>query len=959
MDKTVYILDSYGLIYRAYFALLNHPLTNSSGANISAVVIFFKNLKALIDKYKPAYLAAAFDSRIKTFRHEMYAEYKANRAKTPEDLHDQVPWIEDILTCLGVPVLRVDGYEADDIIATVARKCEREGYECRILSGDKDLLQLVSDTCREMQPDKANGGWETMGKEEVLAKWGIGPEKILDYLSLVGDAADNVPGVKGVGEKTALKLLGQYGTLDGIYEHADEIKGALGEKIRSDRENAYFSKKLITLEENVPVEIDFASFATDTNDFGKCARALASYGAFQVARQFDPDVSSGGTSLASPSSGTGESGSTSGKKVGASRTSGKTDVPGSQPISSLLRPEVLPELVQNQGNYRAVTDLEELKAFIAAVRQGKERVVAFDTETDGLDTLKAKLVGFSLACRPGEGIYVPVIVSGGMFAPRTISKNDCLDQLKVLFEDPEMTVVMHNAKFDLQVLCSNGMEDSLLPCPKCHIFDTMIAAWILDPGAQGKSPFSLESLSEMLLGLKGIEFKDIVKKGQTFADVPLEVAHKYGAEDSDFTLRLYGILRQKIHENSLDSLFYDMEMKVLPVLSAMELRGVHLDKGALKEYSESLKVLIEEKEREIYGLAGHEFNIASPKQLQAVLFEERSLAHGKKTKTGYSTDTAVLEELAETTDDPLPQAILDYRSHTKLQSTYVEALPLLADGESRIHTSFLQTGTATGRLSSRDPNLQNIPVRDDAGRKIRAAFTAVPGTVLISADYSQIELVVLAHLSGDKNLGAAFINGIDVHKSTAALVYNVSPDEVTAQQRRFAKTVNFGVMYGMSAFRLAKDLNISRLEAKGFIDRYFATYSQVREFLEKTKENARANGYVETIMGRRRYIPDINSGNKLIQQGAERIAINTPIQGSAADIVKTAMLMVQQKIEETASPLKMLLQVHDELIFECPDSPEEIQKALDLIKAQMEGAVKLDVPLRVSIEYGHNWGEFH
>lgn len=951
MDKTVYILDSYGLIYRAYFALLNHPLTNSSGANISAVVIFFRNLKALIDKYKPAYLAAAFDSRTKTFRHEMYAEYKANRAKTPEDLHAQVPWIEEILTRLGVPVLRVDGYEADDIIATVARKCAQEGYQCRILSGDKDLLQLVSDTCKEMQPDKANGGWETMGMEEVIAKWGIGPEKILDYLSLVGDAADNVPGVKGVGEKTALKLLGQYETLDGIYDHAEEIKGALGEKIRSDRENAYFSRKLITLQDQVPVDIDFESFATGTNDFAECARALASYGAFQVAKQFDPEASASASGSASSSEKT-----VAAPKASGSKTGSDTAV---TPAISPLRPETLPELVQNQGNYRAVTELEELKAFVASVQQEKEKVVAFDTETDGLDTLNARLVGFSLAFRPGEGIYVPIIVAGGMFAPKTISRQDCLDQLKVLFDDPEITVVMHNAKFDLQVLCTNGMKDSLLPSPKCRVFDTMVAAWLLDPGAQGKSPFSLETLSEQLLGLKGIEFKDIVKKGQTFADVPLEVASKYGAEDSDFTLKLYGILSRKIHESNLDSLFYDMEMKVLPVLSSMELRGIHLDKGALKEYSESLKILIEEKEKQIYDLAGHEFNIASPKQLQTVLFEERNLAHGKKTKTGYSTDTAVLEELAETTDDPLPQAILDYRSYTKLQSTYVEALPLLADGESRIHTSFLQTGTATGRLSSRDPNLQNIPVRDDAGRKIRAAFTALPGTVLISADYSQIELVVLAHLSGDKNLAGAFINGIDVHKSTAALVYNVSPEEVTPQQRRFAKTVNFGVMYGMSAFRLAKDLNISRTEAKGFIDRYFATYSQVKAFLEKTKEDARANGYVETIMGRRRYIPDINSGNKLIQQGAERIAINTPIQGSAADIVKTAMLKVQQKIEETASPLKMLLQVHDELIFECPDTPEEIQKALELIREQMEGAVKLNVPLRVSIEYGRNWGEFH
>ena len=486
----------------------------------------------------------------------------------------------------------------------------------------------------------------------------------------------------------------------------------------------------------------------------------------------------------------------------------------------------------------------------------------------------------------------------------------------------------------------------------------MVAAWLLNPGASGKSPFSLEYLGETRLGLKGIEFKDLVKKGQTFADVPLEQAAEYGAEDSDFTFQLYEIFRKQISENNLDVLF-EMEMKVLPVLVSMELEGIHLDNSALNQYSIELKKLIEDKEKEIHGLAGHEFNIASTKQLQTVLFEEKGFKTAKKTKTGYSTDTAVLEELAESTDDPLPKAILDYRSYTKLQSTYVEALPVLADKNGRLHTSFLQTGTATGRLSSRDPNLQNIPVRDDGGRRIRSAFTAMPGMVLISADYSQIELVVLAHLSGDSNLSSAFINGIDVHKSTAALVYNISPDEVTPEQRRFAKTVNFGVMYGMSAFRLANELNISRTEAKNFIDQYFMTYSSVKKFLDDTKENAKANGYVETITGRRRYIPEIRSSNKMVLQGAERIAINTPIQGSAADIVKTAMINVAAKIKETGSPLKMLLQVHDELIFECPEDESEVKKAIELIQTEMENAFKLNVPLRVSIEYGKNWGEFH
>lgn len=935
-NNTVYILDSYGLIYRAYFALMNHPLTNSKGENISAVVIFFKNLKSLLDKYKPAYLAAAFDSRTKTFRHDIYPEYKANRAKTPEDLHAQVPWIEEILEEFGVPVLRVDTYEADDIIATVAKKCAQEGRECRILSGDKDLLQLVSETCKEMQPDKANGGWETMGIEEVNEKWGIGPEKILDYLSLVGDAADNVPGVKGVGDKTALKLLVQYETLDGIYEHADEIKGALGEKIRSDKENAYFSKKLISLDDNVPVEIDFEKFSTSTNDYSACARALAKHGAFVVAKSYDGVSVSG----------------TAGTKTASEK---KDEAHGSSvELKEIPSDDSVKEVIQNKGNYRSVTDLKELEKIIDGLVSSKNKVCAFDTETDGLETCKANLVGFSLCSKKGEGIYVPVVLSGGMFAPPTISLKDCVAQLKRIFLNPEVVVVMHNAKFDIEILHTNGMNEKIC----CKIFDTMIAAWLLNPSALGKSPFSLEYLGETKLGLKGIEFKDLVKKGQTFADVPLEQAADYGAEDSDFTLQLYELFKPQIVERKLEKL-YEMEMKILPILVSMELQGIHLDKKALNSYSVELAKLIEEKEKEIHGLAGHEFNIASTKQLQTVLFEEKGFKTAKKTKTGYSTDTAVLEEIAESTDDPLPKAILDYRSYTKLQSTYVEALPLLADKDDRIHTSFMQTGTATGRLSSRDPNLQNIPVRDDAGRRIRTAFTALPGKVLISADYSQIELVVLAHLSGDKNLSSAFINGIDVHKSTAALVFNKKPEEVTADERRFAKTVNFGVMYGMSAFRLANELDISRTEAKNFIDQYFATYSDVKKFLDDTKENAKTDGYVETITGRRRYIPEIRSSNKMVAQAAERIAINTPIQGSAADIVKTAMINVADRISATGSPLKMLLQVHDELIFECTDDADEIKKAVELIRCEMENAFQLNVPLRVSIEYGKNWGEFH
>ena len=542
-----------------------------------------------------------------------------------------------------------------------------------------------------------------------------------------------------------------------------------------------------------------------------------------------------------------------------------------------------------------------------------------------------------------------------MFAPPTISKADCIEQLKRLFDNKEVTVIMHNAKFDIQVLYSNGYKK----LPECKIIDTMIASWLLNPSALGKAPYSLEYLGETKLFLKGTEYSDLVQKGQTFADIPLEKAAPYGAEDADFTWQLWQILNKELKQNNLEDLYYNIEMKTLPVLTQMEINGIHLDKSALDSYSVELEEQIKNKESQIYKEVGHEFNISSTKQLQTVLFEERGLVPGKKTKTGYSTDTAVLEELAERTSDPLPKAILDYRSYTKLLSTYVQALPKLTDKNSMIHTSFLQTGTATGRLSSRDPNLQNIPVRDENGRKIRAAFTALPGTVLISADYSQIELVVLAHLSKDKNLCQAFIDGTDVHKATASLIYNVKAEQVTAEMRRFAKTVNFGVMYGMSAFRLANELGISRTEAKNFIDQYFSTYADVKKFLDKTIEEAKRTEYVQTIMGRKREIKDINNKNKLIQQGAQRIAINTPIQGSAADIVKIAMIQVQEELIKTNSKAKMLLQVHDELIFECPDDKETIQKTIGLIKNKMENAVKLNIPLRVSIEYGKSWGEFH
>lgn len=953
-ENTVFLLDSYGLIFREYYAFFSHPLTNSKGENISALFGYFRNLSILFKTYKPKYFVAAFDSRTPTFRHEQFSDYKANRKKTPDDLKSQFPMIEECLSKLGVNIVRKDGYEADDVIATIANECKKVGRHCVILSADKDLQQLACDSIHLLKPDKVKT-WIEATEEDVENEWGVKPEIILDFLSLTGDSADNVPGVQGVGDKTALKLLNEYGTLENILENAEKIKGALGEKIRRDKENALLSKKLITLCKEVPLDnlnIDELSKVNLTlNEFSK-----------EMTKRELPAISKAYKELAS----------IFGEKEISSSSENIAEIEDENENHLQI------ELKKNEGDYKACTDLGELIDFVEEIL--KTKVCAFDTETDSLNTREANLVGFSLAYQKGKGIYVPLILNENpLFAPSLISKKNALQQLERIFFS-DCKIIMHNAKFDIEVLASNGLdpfeisgengqkktningelslfEEEYSVTKKFTLFDTMIAAWLTEPDKSGKSPYSLETLAEEKLGLKGTEYSELVGKNQTFADVKLSEAAKYGAEDSDFTFQLYEYYALKLDEENLKNLFENLEMKVLPVLAKMELEGIHLDSSILQKYELELKTQILKQEKLIYEEAGYEFNIASPKQLSKLLFEERGLKHGKKTKTGYSTDTDVLESLAE--EDAIPQMILDYRAKAKLLSTYVETLPILADNNGRVHTSFMQTGTATGRLSSKDPNLQNIPVRSEEGRKIRSAFTAPDKKVLISADYAQIELVVLAHLSGDKNLCDAFVNGIDVHKSTASLIYKVPAEEVTADMRRNAKTLNFGLMYGMSAFRLAKDLQISRTEAQDFINKYFESYKGVRDFFEKNVQEAQTNGFITTISGRKRKIAAINSPNKKEVESAVRIAKNSPIQGSAADIVKIAMIEVENALTKNKIPCRLLLQVHDELIFECDEDEKTVQKAIEIITQKMENAVHLRVPLRVSVEYGKSWGEFH
>ncbi len=947
MSDTVYIIDSYGLIYRAYFAFAGRPLTNRKGENVSAVMGFFRNLYNVIRDYDCKYLAAAFDSRTPTFRHQMYPEYKATRDATPEDLHAQVPMIEDILSAWGIPVLRKDGFEADDIIATVAARCQKEGLGCRILSGDKDLMQLVTDTTFMLKPDKT-GGWAQVDRKGVFEQWGVYPDRMLDLLSLTGDTADNVPGVKGIGEKTAAKLISTYGSLDGIYQAADTIKGSMGEKIRTGKDQAYFSKELIALRYDVPVEYSLDSLTTGNLDWKAAADALNEKGVFSVAKNFaskavELNVNDAQMPLFSDVPAAPET-KAADEKARKNEESEETEVI---------------EVTPNKGDYHPVRTLQELSDFVdRALTIG---TAGFDTETDSLNAHEAHLAGFSLSVGKGTGIYVPLHVTDSLLAGDLIPQKDALSQLERLFSSPGMTIALHNAKYDLEVLYAQGF-DAVHAAPQgirsATVVDTMIAAWLLQSDRSetgGKNSYSLENLAETKLHLKGTDFEEIVPKGGIFADLDVDTATPYAAEDADFTLQLWNYYRPVLETERLSELFFKTEMPVLFILAQMEIEGIRLEKQKLYDYGAELRAKLAATEQEIYTLAGTEFNIASPKQLGTVLFENLALPHGKKTKSGWSTDVNVLEDLARI--HPLPGKILEYRGYAKLLSTYVETLPELTDRNSRIHTSFLQHGTATGRLSSKDPNLQNIPVRDENGRRIRHAFVAPEGRVLVSADYSQIELVLLAHLSRDQNMQKAFAAGDDIHRSTAALIYGVPQAEVTPEMRRTAKTINFGVMYGMSAFRLSNELQISRSQADEFIKSYFATYSGITQFEADTVAKAEETGTVSTILGRRRTIAGINNRNQMLKKAAERMAVNTPIQGSAADVVKTAMIAVDAALQEKFPDARLLLQVHDELICECNES--EGPAVAELMKQTMENAVRLSVPLRVSVEYGRSWGEFH
>jgi DNA polymerase-1 len=914
MSDTVYLVDGYSIVYRSYFALVGRPLLSPSGANASAVFGFMRFLVNLLERERPKSLAVVLDPAGPTFRHEMYPEYKANRERAPQDLHAQVPTIERLLAAMGVPVLRVDGFEADDVMATVAARCSSSGTPCAILSGDKDILQLLDEYVFVLEPQKGTGTYSPLRAEEVLARRGVRADQIVDYLSLTGDQSDNVPGVRGIGEKTAVKLLAQWESLDRLYEHIAEVTPeAVRRKLEEGRGNARLSRTLVELRRDVPMGAALGpgleGLALGEPDYARAAALLLEQGIRSIASEL-------------------------GSRSGEASSVAEPEKPLAPPRPAIRAAEGRYVLVNRQG------DLEDW-----VERARSAGLFAYDCETDSLDELEARPVGFSLAVEEGEACYIPVRAPDVEVLPEDMVR----EALRGILEDPAVKIVGQNLKYDYKVARRWGVE------PRGLHFDTMIAAWLLDSSAPSHS---LDHLADRLLGYQTLPYEELLPKGdsRSLADLEVALVTRYAAEDADLALRVFHVLEPRIDAADLGRLLSEIEMPLLTVLAEMELRGIRLVPEPLVRYSTELEGGIREIDREIYSLCGHEFNINSTKQLQQVLFEERKLKSAKRTQTGFSTDNSVLEVLAE--EDRVAELVLNHRSFSKLKSTYVDALPgLVRKDTGRIHTHYLQAGTATGRLSSRDPNLQNIPVREESGRHIREAFVPEEGWLFMSADYSQIELVVLASLSGDAILTEAFRSGKDVHAKTAALLFGMDEADVGPAERRVGKTINFGVIYGMSPFRLARDLNMPRKDAEAFVARYFDTYSGVSAFIASTVEGAARDGYVTTLMGRRRQVPGIESRNRTERNAAERVAVNSRIQGSAADIVKKAMLDVDASLRARGLGARLLLQVHDELILETPR--QEVKKTEPVVREAMERAVDIGVPLRVNVDAGASWGAIH
>jgi DNA polymerase-1 len=878
----LYLIDGNSYVYRAYYAIKG--LSNSKGLPTNAIYGFTNMLLKIIREKKPDGLAISFDSPVPTERHRIYEEYKAQRPEAPGELIQQIPHIRRMIEAFRIKIFEIPGYEADDILGTIARKAESEGANVFIVTGDKDMLQLVDNKVKVYDPMKD----KVLDEEFIRDKFGVGPARVTEFMALTGDAVDNIPGIKGVGEKTARDLLSEFSSLEDLLNNVDRIrKDKLRTLVAENADIVRLSQKLATLDTSVPADANIEEFRLQEPDWPSLLSLL---------KEFE--------------------------------------------FGSMMK--LIPSGATRKRQHETILSLEKAEELISSMQNG----FAFDTETTNRDPMIARLVGLSVCSKKERASYIPISHSyEGV--PRQINKEDLFGILGRIFEDESIDKAGHNIKYDIMVLRKEGID------VKGPVFDTMIAAYLLNPN---KPNHSLEEVSLEYLSYRKKTFMEVLGRRNSFAEVPLEEAVPYACDDASLSFELKEILHGKLMENSLEKLYLDIEEPLIYVLADMEMAGLKVDLEKISEISKELERELDGITRRIYFLAGCEFNINSPRQLADILFHNLGLQPGKKTKTGFSTGMGVLEELAQTHE--LPREILNYRSLNKLKTTYIDVLPALINPRTgRIHTSFNQTVTATGRLSSSEPNLQNIPVKGDWGRRIRETFVAEENNILLSADYSQVELHILAHLSNDAGLIEAFRDNLDIHARTASEILGIPIDRVTADMRRIAKTVNFGVIYGISPYGLSETLNISREEAREYIDHYFKRHPGVKSYIEQCLEEAREKGYVATIFGRKRAIPEIRSKNLNTRQQGERLAINSPIQGAAADIIKIAMINIRKKFIKNGLKVRMILQVHDELLFELP--APELDTVRKIVKEEMEGVVALSVPLRVGINYGRNWAEAH
>ncbi len=922
------LVDGSSYLYRAFHAF--PPLTNSAGEPTGAMYGVLNMLKSLISQIQPSHIAVVFDAKGKTFRDEMFEQYKSHRPPMPDDLRKQIQPLHDIIRALGIPLLVIEGVEADDVIGTLAVAASKANQKVLISTGDKDMAQLVDDNI--MLINTMNNS--LLDRDAVIEKYGIPPELIIDYLALMGDSADNIPGVAGVGEKTAIGLLQGIGSMAEIYANLDKvaelpIRGAkkLGDKLLAEKEMADLSYRLATIKTDVALDItpEQLTLGASNND-----QLTEYFGRYEFKRWLN-EVMNGADSI-------------------TNNNEQPTKINHYQATPALAqdnRDEALPAIQIDRSRYETLLTEADLNRWVEKLNQAK--LFALDTETDNLDYMAANLVGISFALENGEAAYLPLQLDY-LGAPKPLEKTTALSLLKPVLENPAIQKVGQNFKYDLTIFARNGIDVQGVA------FDTMLESYVLNSTGR----HNMDDLAKRYLGHQTISFEEIAGKGKnqlTFNQIPLEQAAEYAAEDADVTMKLQQVLWEKLSkEPTLEKLFKEMELPLLAVLSRMERRGVLIDSDALFLQSNEITNRLSELEEQAYVLAGQPFNLASTKQLQEILFDKLGLPVIQKTPKGApSTNEEVLEELAFSHE--LPKVLVEHRGLSKLKSTYTDKLPQMVNPQTgRVHTSYHQAVTATGRLSSSDPNLQNIPIRNEEGRRIRQAFIAREGFTVVAADYSQIELRIMAHLSQDQGLINAFTQGKDIHRSTAAEIFGAALDEVTSEQRRNAKAINFGLIYGMSAFGLSRQLGIGRADAQSYMDLYFKRYPGVQTFMHDIREKAKAQGYVETLFGRRLYLPDINSSNGMRRKAAERVAINAPMQGTAADIIKRAMIQLDQKLQNDPD-IAMIMQVHDELVFEVRS--EKVAFYSDLIKTQMESSADLVVPLIVEVGQGTNWDEAH